>query len=70
MVEGPGHVPLNEIVWDVKLMKKLTDSAPYYVLGPLPTDVAAPPYDHIAGAIGAAIAGGSRRGLTMLPNTC
>ncbi|ADN49603.1 phosphomethylpyrimidine synthase ThiC [Vulcanisaeta distributa] len=56
MVEGPGHVPLNEIIWDVKLMKKLTDGAPYYVLGPLPTDVAAP-YDHIAGAIGAAIAG-------------
>nr|WP_252901507.1 phosphomethylpyrimidine synthase ThiC [Vulcanisaeta sp. JCM 14467] len=56
MVEGPGHVPLNEIVWDVKLMKKLTNGAPYYVLGPLPTDVAAP-YDHIAGAIGAAIAG-------------
>ena len=56
MVEGPGHVPLNEIMWDVRLMKKLTNGAPYYVLGPLPTDVAAP-YDHIAGAIGAAIAG-------------
>ncbi len=56
MVEGPGHVPLDEIVWDVKLMKRLTDGAPYYVLGPLPTDVAAP-YDHIAGAIGAALAG-------------
>ena len=56
MVEGPGHVPLDEIVWDVKLMKKLTGGAPYYVLGPLPTDVAAP-YDHIAGAIGAALAG-------------
>ena len=55
MVEGPGHVPLNEIVWDVKLMKKLTRGAPYYVLGPLPTDCAAP-YDHIASAIGAAIA--------------
>ncbi|MCG2870405.1 MAG: phosphomethylpyrimidine synthase ThiC, partial [Vulcanisaeta sp.] len=56
MVEGPGHVPLNEVVWDVKLMKKLTGGVPYYVLGPLPTDVAAP-YDHIAGAIGAALAG-------------
>ncbi len=55
IVEGPGHVPLNEIVWDIKLMKKLTKGAPYYVLGPLPTDVAAP-YDHIAAAIGAAIA--------------
>ncbi|MEZ0248566.1 MAG: phosphomethylpyrimidine synthase ThiC [Thermoproteus sp.] len=56
MVEGPGHVPLDEIVWDVKLMKRLTGGAPYYVLGPLPTDIAAP-YDHIAGAVGAALAG-------------
>ncbi len=55
MVEGPGHVPLNEIVWDVKLMKKVTKGAPYYVLGPLPTDVATP-YDHIAAAIGSALA--------------
>ena len=55
MVEGPGHVPLNEISWDVKLMKKLTNCVPYYVLGPLPIDVGAP-YDHIASAIGAAIA--------------
>jgi len=55
MVEGPGHIPLNEIVWDVKLMKKLTKGAPYYVLGPLPCDIAAP-YDHIASAIGAALA--------------
>jgi|BEDMetMinimDraft_2_1075160.scaffolds.fasta_scaffold01127_5 phosphomethylpyrimidine synthase len=54
MVEGPGHVPLNEISWDVKLMKKLTGGVPYYVLGPLPIDVGAP-YDHIASAIGAAI---------------
>ena len=58
MVEGPGHVPLNEISWDVKLMKKLTKGVPYYVLGPLPTDIAAP-YDHIASAIGAAIAASS-----------
>jgi len=56
MVEGPGHVPLNEVVWNVKLMKKLIGGVPYYVLGPLPTDVVAP-YDHIAGAIGAALAG-------------
>ncbi|NPA24059.1 MAG: phosphomethylpyrimidine synthase ThiC [Crenarchaeota archaeon] len=55
MVEGPGHVPLNEIIWDVKLMKKVTKGAPYYVLGPLPTDVAAP-YDHIAAAVGSALA--------------
>ncbi|BFH72370.1 phosphomethylpyrimidine synthase ThiC [Sulfurisphaera javensis] len=58
MVEGPGHVPLNEIAWDVKLMKKLTNGVPYYVLGPLPIDVGAP-YDHIASAIGAAIASAS-----------
>lgn len=56
MIEGPGHVPLNEIVMDVKLEKRLTGGVPYYVLGPLPTDVAAP-YDHIASAIGAALAG-------------
>jgi len=55
MVEGPGHMPLNEVVWDVKLMKKLTGGVPYYVLGPLPTDVASP-YDHIASAIGAGLA--------------
>ncbi|QGR20304.1 phosphomethylpyrimidine synthase ThiC [Stygiolobus azoricus] len=55
MVEGPGHMPLNEVIWDVKLMKKLTGGVPYYVLGPLPTDVAAP-YDHIASAIGAGLA--------------
>ncbi len=58
MVEGPGHVPLNEIAWDVKLMKKLTGGVPYYVLGPLPIDVGAP-YDHIASAIGAAISSAS-----------
>lgn len=58
MVEGPGHVPLNEIAWDVKLMKKLTGGVPYYVLGPLPIDIGAP-YDHIASSIGAAIASAS-----------
>jgi len=55
MVEGLGHMPLNEVVWDVKLMKKLTGGVPYYVLGPLPTDVAAP-HDHIASAIDAGLA--------------
>ncbi len=58
MIEGPGHIPLNEIAWDVKLMKKLSNGVPYYVLGPLPIDVGAP-YDHIASAIGAAIASAS-----------
>lgn len=55
MVEGPGHMPLDRVVFDVGLMKALTKGAPYYVLGPLVTDVAAG-YDHIASAIGAAIA--------------
>lgn len=55
IVEGPGHVPLNRVVADVKLMKAITKNAPYYVLGPLVTDVGAG-YDHIAAAIGAAIA--------------
>ncbi len=55
MVEGPGHVPLHKIATDIRLMKSLTDEAPYYVLGPLVTDIAMG-YDHIAAAIGAAIA--------------
>ncbi len=55
MVEGPGHVPLHLVAADVKLMKSVTKGAPYYVLGPLVTDIAAG-YDHIAAAIGAAIA--------------
>jgi phosphomethylpyrimidine synthase len=54
MVEGPGHVPLNEIAANVRLAKSLIGDVPYYVLGPLVTDVAAG-YDHIASAIGAAI---------------
>lgn len=56
MVEGPGHVPLDGIFPAVKAMKSVTDNAPLYLLGPLVTDVAAG-YDHIASAIGAAIAG-------------
>jgi len=55
MVEGPGHVPLNRIAADMRLQKRLCNGAPYYVLGPLPTDIA-PGYDHIVGAIGGAIA--------------
>ena len=55
MIEGPGHVPLNKVIADIRLMKSLTNGAPYYVLGPLVTDIAAG-YDHIASAIGAAIA--------------
>ncbi len=55
MVEGPGHMPLDQIEMNVKLMKKICHGAPLYVLGPLTTDSAAG-YDHIAGAIGGAIA--------------
>ena len=53
MIEGPGHVPLNEVAANVKLAKSLIGNVPYYVLGPLVTDVAAGT-DHIASAIGAA----------------
>ena len=56
MIEGPGHVPLNEIEANVMLEKKLCNGAPFYVLGPLTTDIA-PGYDHITSAIGGAIAG-------------
>ncbi|MGZ5551615.1 MAG: phosphomethylpyrimidine synthase ThiC [Nitrososphaeraceae archaeon] len=54
MVEGPGHVPLNEVAANVRLAKSLIGEIPYYVLGPLVTDIAAG-YDHIASAIGAAV---------------
>ncbi len=56
MIEGPGHVPLNEITANIQLQKKLCGGAPFYILGPLPTDIAAG-YDHITSAIGGAIAG-------------
>ena len=55
MVEGPGHLPLNHIEANVRLQKSICRGAPFYVLGPLVTDVAAG-YDHITGAIGGAIA--------------
>jgi phosphomethylpyrimidine synthase len=53
-VEGPGHMPLDQIAANVVLQKRLCHDAPFYVLGPLVTDVA-PGYDHITGAIGGAI---------------
>lgn len=55
IIEGPGHIPLDQIEMNVKLEKSLCDGAPFYVLGPLVTDVA-PGYDHITSAIGGAIA--------------
>ncbi|SMC51215.1 phosphomethylpyrimidine synthase [Desulfocicer vacuolatum DSM 3385] len=53
MVEGPGHVPLDEIQGNIMLEKRMSGNAPYYVLGPLPADTGAG-YDHITAAIGAA----------------
>jgi phosphomethylpyrimidine synthase len=55
MIEGPGHVPMDQIEANVLLQKRLCHGAPFYVLGPLVTDIA-PGYDHITGAIGGAIA--------------
>jgi phosphomethylpyrimidine synthase len=56
IIEGPGHVPLNQIGLNVKIQKEICKGAPFYVLGPLVTDIAMG-YDHIAAAIGGAIAG-------------
>ena len=55
IVEGPGHVPLDQIEMNIKLQKRVCHEAPFYVLGPLVTDIA-PGYDHITAAIGGAIA--------------
>jgi phosphomethylpyrimidine synthase len=63
MVEGPGHVPMDQIDMNVKKQMEMCDEAPFYVLGPLVTDIA-PGYDHITSAIGAALAGWS--GAAML----
>ena len=56
MVEGPGHMPLSHIEANIRIMKTVTKEAPYFVLGPLVTDIS-PGYDHIVGGIGGAIAG-------------
>jgi phosphomethylpyrimidine synthase len=56
MIEGPGHVPIRDIEANIQLQKRLCNGAPFYVLGPLPTDIA-PGYDHLTSAIGGAIAG-------------
>jgi phosphomethylpyrimidine synthase len=55
-VEGPGHVPLHQVAANVQIEKTLCDNAPFYVLGPLVTDIS-PGYDHISAAIGGAVAG-------------
>lgn len=56
IIEGPGHVPLNQVELNIKIQKEVCNGAPFYVLGPLVTDLAMG-YDHIAAAIGGAIAG-------------
>ncbi len=58
MIEGPGHMAINEIEANMKLQKRICKGAPFYVLGPLVTDIA-PGYDHITSAIGGAIAAAS-----------
>ena len=58
MIEGPGHMPMNQIAANMEIQKTICHGAPFYVLGPLVTDVA-PGYDHITGAIGGAIAAAS-----------
>ena len=63
MVEGPGHIPMHEIEMNIKKQIEVCKGAPFYVLGPLVTDIA-PGYDHITSAIGAALAGWS--GAAML----
>lgn len=63
MVEGPGHIPMDQVAENVERQQAVCDGAPFYVLGPLVTDVA-PGYDHITSAIGAAEAG--RTGAAML----
>lgn len=56
MIEGPGHVPLNQIERNMKIEREYCHDAPFYILGPLTTDIAAG-YDHISSAIGAAVGG-------------
>ena len=63
MVEGPGHIPLNEVAFNMETQRRLCDDAPFYVLGPVVTDVF-PGYDHITSAIGATEA--ARAGAAML----
>jgi len=54
MVEGPGHIPINEIEANIILEKRMSGESPFYMLGPITTDIA-PGYDHITAAIGAAL---------------
>jgi phosphomethylpyrimidine synthase len=55
MIEGPGHIPLDQVGYNVRMIKEITDYAPLYLLGPIVTDIA-PGYDHVVAAIGGATA--------------
>lgn len=55
MIEGPGHIPLDQIGYNIRMIKEISDGAPLYLLGPLVTDIA-PGYDHVVSAIGGAVA--------------
>ncbi|WP_394339500.1 phosphomethylpyrimidine synthase ThiC [Methanoregula sp.] len=55
MIEGPGHMPLDQVGYNVRMIKEITDHAPLYLLGPIVTDIA-PGYDHVVSAIGGAVA--------------
>ena len=55
MIEGPGHMPLDQVGYNIRMIKEITDNAPLYLLGPLVTDIA-PGYDHVVAAVGGATA--------------
>jgi phosphomethylpyrimidine synthase len=55
MIEGPGHIPLQQVGYNVRVLKELTNDAPLYLLGPIVTDIS-PGYDHVVSAIGSAVA--------------
>ena len=55
MIEGPGHMPLDQVAYNVRMIKEITDHAPLYLLGPIVTDIA-PGYDHVVSTIGGAVA--------------
>ena len=67
MVEGPGHVPMDQIAANMKVQQTICMGAPFYVLGPLVTDIA-PGYDHITAAIGGAIAAMNGAAFPVLRN--
>ena len=69
MVEGPGHVPLDQVAANMKVQQTICMGAPFYVLGPLVTDIA-PGYDHITAAIGGAVAAMNGAAFPVLRDTC